>query len=434
MSLPHTQTRLTCGTRQDGAALLILLVIVIIATTGVLLNSLNRVTVTAERDKKTAEALAQAKEALIYFSTIKATRPGDLPIPDVLEPSESPPNYDGTTDGITNGCPGTGAAKRCLGRLPWRDLGMSLDTSTENDVPGVMPWYAVSANLANPLLLDVLNSETANLGLALPQPWLTVRDARGNVISSRVVAVVILPGAPVGSQARPEPPNLAGVNQYLDTVIVPVGCAAPCVPGTYSNSDLDNDFIMGEDFSRTADLDDNFNDRLIYITIDELMTAVEKRVGNELKTILAAYYSVQGYYPWADFMVPQGGDSDANVGLNRGDLPLGGVPNDSAWFNRLPGWFKDNAWFDMIYYSVGRNYTQTPGSCTSCIDDTLSVDGVSGYHVVFFMPGTATGTTVRPSAVLSDYLEDPENNDNNDDLYVTPTSQARDRDRLFRLP
>ena len=43
--LLHMQTRLTRSTRQDGAALLILLVIVIIATTGVLLNSLNRASV-----------------------------------------------------------------------------------------------------------------------------------------------------------------------------------------------------------------------------------------------------------------------------------------------------------------------------------------------------------------------------------------------------
>ena len=61
------QTRLTRSARQDGAALLILLVIVIIAATGVLLNSLNRSSVTLERDRITAETLAQAKEALIQY-------------------------------------------------------------------------------------------------------------------------------------------------------------------------------------------------------------------------------------------------------------------------------------------------------------------------------------------------------------------------------
>lgn len=323
--LPHTQTRLTRSTRQNGAALLILLVIVIIATTGVLLNSLNRASVTLERDRITAETLAQAKEALIQYSMINGSRPGDMPIPDVLEPTESPPNYDGTTDGITNGCPGIGAAKRCLGRLPWRNLGMSLDTPTENDALGVMPWYAVSANLVDPFLLDILNSETANPGTTppgpgTPQAWMIVRDARGNVISNRVAAVIIMPGSPVGSQARPVPPNLAGANQYLDTVIVPVGCAAPCIPGTYSNSDLDNDFIMGEDSNRTADPSDNFNDRLIYITIEELMAAAEKRAGNEIKNILKNYYAGWGAFPFA-------ASTTSNfvgiVGANNGLLPSG---------------------------------------------------------------------------------------------------------------
>ena len=335
----RTKRPVTC-VRQHGAALLILLVILILGTTGLLLGSLNRSNVALERDRITAEVLAQAKEALIQYSasiTMAGSRPGDLLIPDVLEPTESPPNYDGTTDGTANGCPGaTNAEKRCLGRLPWRDLGMSLDTPTENDTPGVMPWYAVSANLADPWLLDVLNSETANPGTTppgpgTPQAWITVRDARGNIISNRVAAVIMLPGASIGSQARPAPPNLAGANQYLDSVTVPAGCAAPCIPGTYSNSDFDNDFIMGEDSSRTADLNDNFNDRLIYITIDELMAVVEKRAGNEIKNILKNYYAGWGAYPFAaTFANPATSSFLATTGIHNGLLPTT-APSLPTW-------------------------------------------------------------------------------------------------------
>jgi len=64
----------------------------------------------------------------------------------------------------------------------------------------------------------------------------------------------------------------------------------------------------------------------------------------------------------------------------------------------------------------------------------LSVDGEVQY--LFFMPGTPIGTLVRSvtDTTLSDYLEDSENNDDANDLYVTPTSKALDRDRLYHLP
>jgi len=65
------------------------------------------------------------------------------------------------------------------------------------------------------------------------------------------------------------------------------------------------------------------------------------------------------------------------------------------------------------------------------------VDGSAGKRVLFFMPGTPIGTITRAINQLSDYLETQpgptQNNDNADDNYVTPTSQDRDRDRLYWL-
>ncbi|MEO8331546.1 MAG: hypothetical protein ABI479_03875, partial [Gallionella sp.] len=72
-------------------------------------------------------------------------------------------------------------------------------------------------------------------------------------------------------------------------------------------------------------------------------------------------------------------------------------------------------------------------NCTSCIDNTLSVDGVSGVRALFFMPGTPIGALVRTPTDLTHYLDDAGNNDDANDLYVTPTSQAGDRDRLYRF-
>jgi hypothetical protein len=50
--------------------------------------------------------------------------------------------------------------------------------------------------------------------------------------------------------------------------------------------------------------------------------------------------------------------------------------------------------------------------------------------VVLITPGYA-GTS-RPSASWSDYLDDAENQ-NNDDLFVTPASASADRDRLYSI-
>jgi hypothetical protein len=60
----------------------------------------------------------------------------------------------------------------------------------------------------------------------------------------------------------------------------------------------------------------------------------------------------------------------------------------------------------------------------------LRVDGVAGVAALFFTPGTPRGAVVRPSNTLADYLEDAQNNDGANDLYVTPTAAALDRDRI----
>ena len=162
---------------------------------------------------------------------------------------------------------------------------------------------------------------------------------------------------------------------------------------------------------------------------------VEQRVAGEVKRVLTNYFNDSGCncYPWAD-TVPTAADYDANYGLNRGWLPYTALPFDWSGTYRLPDWFMQNDWYKLIYYSVAQNYTQVPGDCYSCIDSTLRVDGVSGTRALFFMPGPPIGTLTRTVTNLAHYLEDGENSDDANDRYVTPTSQAKDRDRLYRLP
>jgi hypothetical protein len=341
--------------RQRGFGIYILVLILGAVATVTVVSMMTSSTLKTREQTTHAQILAESKLALIGWATTRGSttnpgldRPGDLPAPDITRSSETPANnYNG--DRNNTGClsvlDGTSLVSydrnaRCLGRLPWRDLKMALQAPSEQDAEGRMPWYAVSANLTR---IDVcfgkLNSETVNLAYNgfpadctaspptspaapnPPYPWLTVRDGRGNVISNRVAFVVMVPGAVVGSQQRPASP-LGAANQYLDSMTVAAGCAAPCVPGTYSNADLDNDFIAG-DSSAT------FNDKLLYVTIDDLMAAVENQVAAYIAKVLKTEITIQNAAPipapktsWlAAFNPGVNSYKSAIVGNARGMLP-----------------------------------------------------------------------------------------------------------------
>ncbi|MDZ4141165.1 MAG: hypothetical protein U1C48_04060 [Methylotenera sp.] len=341
---------------QQGGALILFVLILVIAGTTALFSVLDSKSLKIERDKQTAAMLAEAKALLIGYTLDRVnvgTRPGSMPLPDrLLMPTESggAPNYDGSTDSCVTAGVGVATKIYCLGRFPWKTLGMAIDSPSENDSVGQMPWYVVSANLTD-VCLKELNSNILNYDYPgtyppgcpgvpvsaavlgqLPHPWLTVRDKLGNILSSRVAAIIIIPGAVVGVQSRPASPNLGAENQYLDTVTVLPACALPCIAGTYSNADLDNDFIKADDISTVLAVDPSyqqpyvFNDKLIYITIDDLMATVEKRAAQEAASQLRKYYITSSatlanrFYPYAATL---GDVNNACVNLSMsGLLPI----------------------------------------------------------------------------------------------------------------
>lgn len=305
---------------QQGAAFIVMMVILIMGVTAALVGALSKVALQTARNERSADLLAQAKEVVIGYAlnaTGSSQRLGDLMRPDVAHESPTT-NYDGTSDGCLdvtkpNGLPLTTsiANVRCLGRLPWKNYSLAIDSPSQNDPLGYMPWYAVSSNLMDPDTVAVkLNSEL--LTDPPPHPWLTVRDMKGNILSNRVVFILFIPGVPLSGQSRPTSP-LGGAGQYLDSITVPAGCTAPCVPGTYSNSDMDDSFIMGDEHRWMADPADptkqiedptyQFNDKLLYVTIDELMPLIEKRIAREVKSCLDDYAAwptnTNHRYPWA---------------------------------------------------------------------------------------------------------------------------------------
>ena len=261
------------------------------------------------------QRLIIARDALLGFAVgniSDAGTPGQLLAPDTLQDG----NYDGNANNFgcldgtaVNGLPALSIEhvnRRCLGKLPWKTLGITSDGVDENDSTGTIPWYAVSANLAASNCLTYVNPTTiaaAPVAFGCPSntapayPWLKVCDQTGRLLSDRVAFVLIVPGAPIATTGRtqlrtgsprPQP------SDYLDAIPFPTGWAAlspaqRCT--TYDNAALSNEFV-------TADTTAGFNDRLLYVTVDELMARVETRVAQQVREAMVTYEAAYGRYPW----------------------------------------------------------------------------------------------------------------------------------------
>jgi hypothetical protein len=372
------QPRHPAQAKQRGAALMVMLIIMVMGALTFLVSSLSKPGMQIERDKVTAAALAQAKDEVMgnIMSGVGGQIPGNLLTPDMLSISEIPPyNYDGTAN---SGCldaskPGSsptpglplinsGANMRCLGRLPWKAYGMSTSSPSENDPTGVMPWYAISANLVDPLNV-IFNPGLLNANPT--HPWLTVRDMNGNVLSSRAAIVLMIPGSPLPGQSRPSSP-LGGPNQYLDSITVPADCTAPCIPGPYNNYDLDDDFIMGDEHrwiadpnnptNRIEDTTYHFNDKLIYVTIDELMPLIVKRAAGEARSALNSYNSAKGHFPDAALL---GTTGTPVLGNDSGLLPISTCSCASSVSCSC-----DFGLVEVTFVRNSSNWTSSSGACT----------------------------------------------------------------------
>lgn len=305
---------------QRGIALIIIL-LALIAVSGVFLlagmvtNSSNRQGFAGGSSREVR--LQTARDALVGHAVGAfggGTRPGQLPPPDTLANG----NYDGNADAnscldgskingqpVLSGAAAKSANLRCLGRLPWKTLGLESGGADANDPTGILAWYAVSANLAEPnFCLQYLNPGTVAQApvsfvcpsaVAPPFPWLKVCDQTGQLLSDRVAFVVIIPGPPITTMGRAQSRSgLPAPADFLDGIAIPAGWGS--LPAnqrctTYDNAALTNEFVI-------ADEAEGFNDRLMYVTIDELMAAVERRITQQVREALLNYQVSYGRYPW----------------------------------------------------------------------------------------------------------------------------------------
>jgi hypothetical protein len=274
--------KVSSARRQRGAALIVFATVLVLGALSMLVASLNRATGITERDKKTAEALAQAKAALIARAVTDANMPGSLPCPDLVTTFGTNVPNDGIADMLVgNNCPSY------IGRLPWRTLGLP----DLRDGSGERLWYALSTNFRDDDSAQPLNSDTPG--------QLTLKDPAGNTIESNVVAIVFAPGPVVGNQLR-DAANADNVANFLEG----------------ENANGDTTYVSGPATNA-------FNDRLMAISGDSLLPQVERVVGKRFRDLplLNTYYATWGAFPFAAPFV------DPSLSFTDPSTPFIGVAN-----------------------------------------------------------------------------------------------------------
>ena len=230
--------------RQRGAAILIMTLILMLGLITLFTFRMDRKAPELEADRKTAMALAQAKEALLGRAASDDS-PGTL----------SCPNIDAS--GIANSAGAAGCKAAVApsiiplnaGRLPWKTLQMG----NLYDGTGERLWYVLSPNFVD-------------YGKALP-------PSTGGTISvnggPNVAAVLIAPGPVLSGKTRPAGSDTI-VTNYLESYVDGATINTTLVPG---------------------------NDRVITISTAELFNLVTQRMAREFALEVSVEYAAKGTYP-----------------------------------------------------------------------------------------------------------------------------------------
>ena len=388
---------------SKGAALLVILFLVLAAFSTVIVSQLSKANLEAQKQKKTQEALAQAKQALIAWSVLQGDigndtynrqRPGTLPCP-------------ATDDLGSVGSTCKLASSSTIGRLPWKELGIDV----LRDADGETLWYAMDENFRRPGLSNTpINSDSKG------SLMLSATDGATSLTPSgeELVAIIFSAGSPLSGQDRSSTTSPAN---YLDS-------AKDANNVSWNNAAAGGPFITGP--VRDAQGNVTINDIAIGISAKELMAAVEKRALKEAQLLLTAYYDANGKYPnpakATVTTCKSTRSSISNTATCDSDPStcFGRFPEDISVSSYPATWFQQNAWGRVMTYAL----SDSGAGCSN----TLTVDGTAKSYVLV-APGTARSGQTRPSASLADYLEDSANTDAwaANPNFATPSTVSNDQ-------
>lgn len=299
-----------------------------------LVNAISQANVNTERDRKTAAALAEGKDALIGYAATYASYPGALPCPDV--------NNDGKSDKSGNNC------EAYIGRLPWKDLGMA----PIRDGDGECLWYAIT---------DVFRSAISVSSRGVSQPvlntstsgTLSIYGSSGVVTQSSIIAVVLSPGAAISGQDRSSSEDtICGGNSNAAAYLDQYGLVNNAT-GQYNGS--------GSTSFVSATQTTSFNDKLLKISHSDLFLPVRKvvlaTVKGDSSNGLLDYYGDHSRYPYAD----TNNDGYEDTSATSGILPVSELTFDTTTYK----WLTNNQW------AMQTSYTASSDAATV----TITIDG-----------------------------------------------------------
>jgi len=371
---------------QRGMVLILIAFIIGLGAAAFMYKMLNASNSQAAQDEQTMRILGEAKAALIAWSVSHPNFPGIMPFPDR---NDDPNKYDSRSDCVAAGLDGS----HLIGRLPvlsdvncvppQNGLGFS-----QLDSGGEPLWYSVSQNLIRKSAADSLPVVNPGIVNAPVLPWFVVRNRNGAIISDRVAVVIFSPGAPLPNQDRSG--GGADANQYLDKIVMADGTSYKNYGYQDAMTNPVQDFIIGDDYRAVSKTDPTYkdqsaepyyyNDKLVYITIDELMVALEARAANALKNALLNYYEPVsaerpnargvGYFPFAASL---GSSKDyACVTSNvAGVLPIGSAASTNFTCDYSRGGGVTSASCSTGFTNINsivirrnNNFTGSSGACT----------------------------------------------------------------------
>lgn len=237
------------NSNESGVILLLFVVGIFLVSSTLFLTVLNNNRTSMRSDARIAEALSLVKERLVVFATLSQEHYG------VAGPGAGHlfcPDTNG------NGSSNSPCGANSLGRLPLQlttALG-DIELSSFNAETDEQFWYSLDDSMHNDVAA-VFNSATI--------PNLTLDGVGG------IVAVLIAPNEAVLSQTRPS----SAPSNYLE-----------------AGNTLAPDF-----FTSDALLANEFNDRVLAISFQEVITPVTARVAEAMKLSMDTYHGISGSYP-----------------------------------------------------------------------------------------------------------------------------------------
>jgi len=354
----HSLTGRGIRARTQGGIMVIAIMLILVAGSSyMLVKKFNANAQKARADVKTMEALKTAKQALIGYAVTYPDDPGldggpgYLPCPDT--------NNDGQPEGNCSDATGS-----TIGRLPhgYTRLGIS----DLRDGSGERLWYAISENYRyGPNKTIPLNSDT--------EGTLEVDNVND------IVAIVFAPREPVsgqnsrGSMAEDIEDYLEGENANLDQV-----------------------------FTRSGGVD--FNDRLVIITRNELMTVVETRVLGDIYRSLQNYrtaaWNDTNAYPWlSPYSDPATSAFRGTVDTYTGHIPF-------HWSGDEPGSNQRNpftsditiSWSNITSATISETLDTTevitlPAPTDPCVENSQCTENSDPFDDVVDSVNSISGAT-----------------------------------------